>query len=117
MVDYSTCDGPDIHKEMIVNVQRRSHAAENTTMMPKCFEAAGIDPMPAGPMQSIMKMTVELDDGLTRAAKTCAADRVESLSDPVGRGRADCVPGERVQRPLYGFADQGWPSGAWCRYR
>ncbi len=46
-----------------------------------------------------MKMTVEFDDGLARAAEACAAERGETLGGLIERVVADYVQGARKDGP------------------
>lgn len=54
-----------------------------------------------------MKMTVEVDDGLARAAEACAAERGETLGDLVGRALADYVRGANDDAPSLGLLTRG----------
>ncbi len=46
-----------------------------------------------------MKMTVEFDDGLARAAEACAAERGETLGGLIARVLSDYVQGARNEAP------------------
>ena len=57
-----------------------------------------------------MKMTVEVDDGLARAAEACAAESGETLTGLIERVLSDYVEGARNEAPSLGLlTKQGRP--------
>ncbi len=54
-----------------------------------------------------MKMTVEFDDGLARAAEACAAERGETLGSLIERVLSDYVQGARAGGPSTALLTKG----------
>ncbi len=58
-------------------------------------------------MVSFMKMTVEFDDGLARAAEACATERGESLGSLIERVLSDYVQRAHNEPPSLGLVTKG----------